>query len=92
METEVVRISLSLFLICFSTQSFYETNESFNCYTKKVKYIRQYSANCEVSKRTNYGMGFIDFFITKSRLPDKFREIGTAAMPVDILLEDSCVL
>ena len=92
METEVLRISLSLFLICFSTLSFYETNESFNCYTKKIKYIRQYSANCEVSKRTNYGMGFIDFFVTKSRLPDKSREISTAALPVNILFEDSCAL
>ena len=60
METEGVLISLPLFRIGFSTQSVYETHESSDCDTKKIKYtadslLRRYSANCEVSKWTDYG-------------------------------------
>ena len=97
METEAVPISLPLFRIDFSTQSVYETHESFNCYIKKIKYtadslFRRYSANCETSKGIDYGKGKIDFSLTKSGLPDKFREISTAALPKDIIFGDSCGL
>ena len=58
-ETEIVPISLPLIRIGFSTQSVYETRESSNCDSKKIRYttdslLRQYSTNCEVSKRTDY--------------------------------------
>ena len=55
MEAEVVRIFLALLRFDFSTQSVHKSHESFNYYTKKIKYaadplLRQYLANCKVSK------------------------------------------
>ena len=57
--------------IGFSTRSIYETHESFNCYTKKIKYtaeslLRRYSPSCKVSKGIDYGKAYIDFSVIKS--------------------------
>ena len=51
-----------------------------------------YSANCEVSKRIDYGKGYIGFSVTKSKFSDKFREISAAVLPEDRIFGNSCGL
>ena len=93
METEVVPISLPLFRIGSAPRVFTKFMKVPIAILRRLNILLVlYSANCEVSKRIDYGKGYIGFSVTKSKLSDKFREISAAVLPEDRTFGNSCGL
>ena len=63
------------------SQKYVKFQEKQNIKYTADSLLRHYYTNCELSKWFDFGKGHVDFSLTKSVLPDKFREISAVAFP-----------